>query len=69
LVPFRARKAETILAGKPYSEETLKSALEALVAEVKFRTSAMRASSQYRYHLVGPLLKDTLDTAWERATP
>jgi CO/xanthine dehydrogenase FAD-binding subunit len=38
-----------------------------LVAEVKFRTSAMRASSAYRYHLVGTLLKDTLETAWERA--
>jgi CO/xanthine dehydrogenase FAD-binding subunit len=38
-----------------------------LIEEVKFRTSKMRASSEYRYHLVGPLLKDTLDTAWERA--
>jgi carbon-monoxide dehydrogenase medium subunit len=66
-VPFRARKAEEFLAGKPYNDETFKSALEALVAEVKFRTSAMRASSEYRYHLVGPLLKDTLETAWERA--
>jgi carbon-monoxide dehydrogenase medium subunit len=68
-VPFRAHKAEDFLAGKPYSGETFMAALETLVAEVKFRTSAMRASSQYRYHLVGPLLKDTLDTAWERATP
>ena len=66
-VPFRARKAETFLAGKPYSNETFKSALEALVGEVKFRTSAMRATSEYRYHLVGTLLKDTLETAWERA--
>jgi carbon-monoxide dehydrogenase medium subunit len=66
-VPFCARKAEAFLIGKPYGEETFKSALEALVAEVKFRTSAMRASSAYRYHLVGTLLKDTLETAWERA--
>jgi carbon-monoxide dehydrogenase medium subunit len=66
-VPFRARKAEAFLAGKPYSDETFKTALEALVAEVKFRTSAMRATSEYRYHLVGTLLKDTLETAWERA--
>jgi len=66
-VPFRARKAEAFLEGKPYSDETFKGALEALVAEVKFRTSAMRASSEYRYHLVGTLLKDTLETAWERA--
>jgi len=65
-VPFRARKAEAFLAGKPYSDETFKSALEALVAEVKFRTSAMRATSEYRYHLVGTLLKDTLGAAWDR---
>jgi CO/xanthine dehydrogenase FAD-binding subunit len=66
-VPFRARKAEAFLAGKPYTNETFRSALEALVTEVKFRTSKMRATSEYRYHLVKSLLKDTLDTAWERA--
>jgi len=66
-VPFRARKAEGILAGTPFSDETFKSALEALVEEVKFRTSKMRATSEYRYHLVKGLLKDTLGTAWERA--
>jgi len=66
-VPFRARKAEAFLAGKPYTDETFKAALNALVEEVKFRTSKMRATSEYRYHLVKSLLKDTLDTAWERA--
>ena len=66
-VPFRARKAEVFLAGKPYTNETFHAVLEALIEEVKFRTSAMRGSSEYRYHLVGPLLKDTLETAWERA--
>ena len=66
-VPFRARKAEDFLAGKPYTDETFRAALESLVEEVKFRTSKMRASSEYRYHLVKSLLKDTLDTAWERA--
>jgi CO/xanthine dehydrogenase FAD-binding subunit len=66
-VPFRAHKAEAFLAGKPYTEENFKSALESLVDEVKFRTSKMRATSGYRYHLVKGLLKDTLETAWERA--
>jgi len=66
-VPFRARKAEAFLAGKPYSDETFKTALEALIEEVKFRTSKMRATSEYRYHLVKGLFKDTLETAWERA--
>ncbi len=66
-VPFRALKAEAFLVGKPYMAETFDSALETLVEEVKFRTSKMRATSEYRYHLVGTLLKDTLDTAWKRA--
>jgi CO/xanthine dehydrogenase FAD-binding subunit len=66
-VPFRAHKAEVFLAGKTYSDENFKAALDALVAEVKFRTSKMRATSEYRYHLVKNLLKDTLNTAWERA--
>jgi len=66
-VPFRAHKAEAYLVGKPYSDATFNSALEALVTEAKFRTSKMRASSEYRYHLVGTLLKDTLESAWERA--
>lgn len=66
-VPFRARKLEASIAGKPYSDETYNSMLDGLVAEVSFRTSAMRATSEYRYHLVKSLLKDTLSTAWERA--
>ena len=66
-VPFRARKAEAFLAGKPYSDETIIAALEALTGEVKFRTSKMRATAEYRYHLVGTLLSETLETAWERA--
>ncbi|MGD8403097.1 MAG: FAD binding domain-containing protein [Anaerolineales bacterium] len=66
-VPFRARKLEAAIAGKPYSDEAYNSMLDALVAEVSFRTSAMRATSEYRYHLVKSLLKDTLATAWELA--
>ena len=66
-VPFRANNVETFLAGKPYSDGNFKSALDTLVEEVKFRTSKMRATAEYRYHLVGTLLKDTLETAWKRA--
>jgi carbon-monoxide dehydrogenase medium subunit len=66
-VPFRAQKTEVFLAGKLKTEENLASALETLVEEVKFRTSRMRATAEYRYHLVGTLLKDTFETAWERA--
>ena len=66
-VPFRARKAEAFLAGKPLSDKIFNVALQLLIDEVTFRTSKMRATSEYRYHLVKNLLKDTLETAWERA--
>ncbi len=66
-VPFRAHKTESFLTGKSFESKNLASALGLLVEEVKFRTSKMRATAEYRYHLVGTLLKETLDTAWERA--
>ena len=66
-VPFRAKNAEAFLAGKLYSDENFSMTLEALIAEVKFRTSAMRATLEYRYHLVGTLFKETLESAWRRA--
>ena len=66
-VPFRARKAEAFFAGKEYTAENRASALEVLAAEASFRSSPQRASAEYRYHLVGTLLSETLETAWERA--
>jgi carbon-monoxide dehydrogenase medium subunit len=66
-VPFRARKTEAFLKGEPYTDTLIASALDVLRAEVKFRTSPQRASSQYRYHLVESLLVDTFEAAWLRA--
>jgi len=65
--PFRATEAEAFLRGKPLSEENFSGALEALLAQAKFRTSARRASADYRRHIVGGLFKDVLDAAWGRA--
>jgi carbon-monoxide dehydrogenase medium subunit len=65
--PFRASKTEDTLRGQKYSEFAIRVALEALLAEAKFRTSPQRASAEYRQHLVVVLFKDTLRTAWERA--
>lgn len=65
--PFRATEAENALRGQPYNEETFNHALEALLAQVQFRTSARRASADYRRHIVGGLFKDVLDSAWRRA--
>ncbi len=65
--PWRADEAEKVLIGKSVNDETFNAALEALLEHVGFRSSARRASADYRRHLVSALFKDTLDTAWERA--
>ncbi|MBI5951052.1 MAG: xanthine dehydrogenase family protein subunit M [Chloroflexi bacterium] len=65
--PFRAIEAEAFLRGKPLNEENFNRTLESLLGQAKFRTSARRASADYRRHIVGGLFKDVLDTAWKRA--
>ena len=65
--PWRATEAEKVLIGKPLTDETFNAALEALLAQVGFRSSARRASADYRRHIVAGLFKDVLETAWSRA--
>jgi len=65
--PFRATQAEDTLRGHSLNEATFESALEALLIQAKFRTSARRASSDYRQHIVSGLFKDVIESAWERA--
>ena len=65
--PFRATEAESMLRGQPLSDDKFSRALDALLAQAKFRNSARRASADYRRHIVGGLFKDVLDTAWKRA--
>lgn len=65
--PFRATDAENVLREKPFNEETFNRTLESLLGQAHFRTSARRASADYRKHIVGGLFKDVLETAWERA--
>ena len=66
-VPFRASQTETCLLGKPINDQTLSAAQETLLAEATFRTSPARATAEYRRQLVVVLLKNALNTAWERA--
>ena len=66
-IPWRAQKAEQALLGKPVNNDTMDAALEALLAQVGFRSSPRRASAEYRKHIVAGLFKDTLETAWLRA--
>jgi CO/xanthine dehydrogenase FAD-binding subunit len=65
--PWSATEAEKVLIGKSLNDETFESALEALLAQVGFRSSARRASADYRRHIVSGLFKDVLETAWKRA--
>ena len=65
--PWRARDTEQVLIGKSMNVETIEAALEILLAHVGFRSSARRASADYRRHLVSSLFKGTLESAWERA--
>jgi len=65
--PFRATQAEDTLREGTLNESTFESALEALLAQAKFRTSARRASADYRRHIVSGLFRDVIESVWERA--
>ena len=65
--PFRATQAEEALRGQSFNSVAFKTAIEALLAQAKFRTSARRASADYRQHIVSGLFKDVIETAWKRA--
>jgi carbon-monoxide dehydrogenase medium subunit len=65
--PWSGTEAEKALLGKPLNAETFQTALEALLSQIGFRSSARRASADYRRHIVSGLFKDVLETAWKRA--
>ena len=65
--PFRATQAEDALRGQSLNEATFESAFEALLAQAQFRTSARRASADYRRHIASGLFRDVIETAWSRA--
>jgi xanthine dehydrogenase FAD-binding subunit len=65
--PWSGTEAEKALIYKPLNDETFNIAVEALLQQVGFRSSARRASSDYRRHIVVSLFKDVLETAWLRA--
>jgi xanthine dehydrogenase FAD-binding subunit len=65
--PWSGTETENALIGKPLNDETFNVALETLLNQVGFRSSARRASADYRRHIVTGLFKDVLETAWTRA--
>ena len=60
-------EAEAVLRGNPLRDEIVEKAIKSILDQASFRTSRHRASSEYRQHVVGVLLKDTLSAAFERA--
>ena len=66
--PQRALAVEEFLYGKPYTSETTAQAVEVIRSTMKFRTSPRRATAEYRQHLVGVLLLEVLEKAWQRAS-
>lgn len=59
-VPFRARKTEEFLKGRLVNDGVLDQATDILQEEVSLRTSAHRATKEYREHLLGYLLRQVL---------
>ena len=66
--PWSGTESEKALIGKALNDGTFNAAVDALLAQVGFRSSARRASSDYRRHIVVGLFKDVLETAWMRAS-
>jgi carbon-monoxide dehydrogenase medium subunit len=67
-VPFLARRTMALLEGKSPGAEVFEKAVAVALEETRFRSSAHRASSDYRQHMVRAGLGATLATAARRAT-
>lgn len=65
--PFRARKAEEALQGKPVDEGVIQPALELAAQEAQPRTNPLRGSREYRREMVKVLLRRALERAVEAA--
>jgi CO/xanthine dehydrogenase FAD-binding subunit len=66
-VPTRAEAVEAALIGAPANADSIAAAITAARTALKLRTSKYRATADYRYEMVGVLLRRTLTTAVERA--
>jgi CO/xanthine dehydrogenase FAD-binding subunit len=65
--PFRAYKTEEFLKGKTWDETIIQEAFRILGDEVSLRTSAHRATKEYRHKLIPILVQTTIDKALKRA--
>ncbi len=67
-IPFRARETEEFLRGKILDDAILQDAAKILVNEAQPRTSAHRATKEYRFELLPTLLEQTVRAAIARAS-
>jgi xanthine dehydrogenase FAD-binding subunit len=65
--PFRATQAEVTMRDQLFNDNSINRTIEAMLEQVQFRTSARRATAEYRRHIITGLFRDTLEAAWERA--
>ena len=65
--PFRAHQAEAALVGRRIDSGAIDEAGRALLDEAALRTSAHRATLEYRRHLIATLLRRTVVPAYEAA--
>ncbi len=65
--PFRAIQTEAFLAGKPATPETFEAAGAVLLSESRLRTSAHRATAEYRREVLPVLLREAMGNAIARA--
>jgi carbon-monoxide dehydrogenase medium subunit len=66
-VPFRAREAEALLAGRSASPEAFAEAAEVASGECNPRSSVLRASREYRIEVLKVLVRQGLERAAEQA--
>ncbi|HZY43279.1 MAG TPA: hypothetical protein VFF70_00895, partial [Anaerolineae bacterium] len=65
--PFRCTQTESFLKGKPANSDSIELAIEVLLSECKPRTSAHRATAEYRREVLPVLLRRTVGKAIDRA--
>jgi len=65
--PLRAKQTEQYLGGKSWSNPVFLEAVQILAEEVSLRTSAHRATKEYRQMLLPVLLHNVIENALSRA--
>jgi carbon-monoxide dehydrogenase medium subunit len=65
--PRRMTAAEDYLRGKTPTDQSLSQAYDLILEQASFRTSRHRASLDYRREVASVLLRETVQTTWDRA--